>query len=272
MHSTTVRNRPFDPIRPGDIDVFAYDFVDELGTLGVIESATWTVAQSARSTANDPDATTRILSVPIFDETKTSVKAGEMLDGVIYVLTATIITTDQRRLSYSADVLCMLEPIPVPVPTGIVVFDYDEWIYRFPEMQYIDPDRALRYFNGAELFHRNDSSNPMSNDVPFMTSALYLLTAHLAQLGGTATAGGGSGSGIPSWVVGRISSASQGPISVSAEGYQLKGANAAWYAATSYGAAYYTLMARFRTFNWRRGPLNRATIVPAYINRFYFGR
>jgi hypothetical protein len=264
------RNRPFDPIRPGDVDVFAYDFVDELGNLGTITSAVWECALSVRSTEQDPDAASRILTDASWDDTRTSVKAGEMLDGCIYVLTATVTTTDDRLLSYSADVLCMLEPERVtPTGTGMVIFDYDEWLYRFPVFQYVDPDRAQRYFDGACVLHPNDGSGPIT-DIPSQTTALYLLTAHLAQLAGASGASGAAGA--PSWLSGRISSASQGPISISTEGFQFKGGLGGWYGSTPYGAMYWAMMAKYRTFRWRTGPPNRARVFPPGPYGYRFGR
>lgn len=98
----------YDPIRPGDEDVFAYDFVKELGDLGVISGAVWVCTLSPNTTKVDLVPGSRILSTPIWDDTKTSVMVGNMLDGVTYTLTATIDTSDGRELSYAADVLCVL--------------------------------------------------------------------------------------------------------------------------------------------------------------------
>lgn len=98
----------YDPIRPGDEDVFAYDFVKELGDLGVISNAVWACTLSPNTVKIDLIPGSRILSQPIWDDTRTSVMVGNMLDGVTYTLTAIIDTSDGRELSYAADVACIL--------------------------------------------------------------------------------------------------------------------------------------------------------------------
>lgn len=105
-------------------------------------------------------------------------------------------------------------------------------------------------FNIATGFLRNDGSSPIK-DVARQTSLLYMLTAHVTQL--LYGADGQSGPGI----VGRVSSASEGSVSVSTE-FPMN-PNSAWYMQTPYGAMYWQATMAWRTVNYRPGPTRFGT-------------
>ena len=100
----------FDPIRPGDIDSFSFDFSVEIGSGASITDAAWACAVSANSPLTDATPADRLIGLPTFSATKTSHQAGLMLVGVIYTLTATVTLNDGRILSHDADLECVLRP------------------------------------------------------------------------------------------------------------------------------------------------------------------
>jgi hypothetical protein len=242
----------FDSIRPGDVDTFAFDFSEEIGAAPLaITDATWTCVVSPTSFATDPDAATRLIGSAIFDRTKTSHRAGEMLGGVIYTLTATVEITDGRVLSADGDIECAIEPITgvVPRSPAWAPWNFTEFTAQHPEFNPTDPDLALSWWNAATGLHANDGRGPVT-DLQTQKYLLYLLTAHI---GARAPGGIGAGAGVPSFLVGAITSASQGPISVSSTPITGGGALGAWFNTTAYGSQYWALTAPFRLFRYRPG-------------------
>lgn len=131
-----------------------------------------------------------------------------------------------------------------------VTFDYDEWIAQYP-MFNVAPTvtteaMAQNYFNLAgTLYLRNDGSGPVTDPVQ-QKALLYLLVAHIAAL-----FVGYSGQ-APSGLVGRVSSASEGSVSVSTE---LSGTpGAAWFMQTPWGLMFWQATASLRTMRYKAGP------------------
>lgn len=123
--------------------------------------------------------------------------------------------------------------------TGVVVFDYAAWSALFPTLAAsIDEPTATAYFTIAELYLSN---KPWSQVCNLTTRALILnlLTAHVATLFGSI------GGNPPSPLVGRISQAAEGSVSVSVDFPE--NANAAWFNQTPFGAAAWQAMAPWRT-------------------------
>lgn len=136
----------------------------------------------------------------------------------------------------------------------VVAFDFSAFTALFPEMTPVGVPLATAYFGIAETMHANDGSGPIG-DATLQSNLLYMLTAHLAQLFAARDASGNpSSSGAPSpTIVGRISSASEGSVSVQAEALEgFNTAQASWLAQTKYGALYWAATAQFRTFRYRR--------------------
>lgn len=106
----------------------------------------------------------------------------------------------------------------------------------------------------------NNTDNSRVSDVGQRGVLLNMLTAHIAALNS------GVNGNAPSGLVGRISSASQGSVSVSADMGPTTNSEA-WYQQTKYGAAYWQATAPYRTaiyvpgaspsgypnYSWRRG-------------------
>jgi hypothetical protein len=127
---------------------------------------------------------------------------------------------------------------------AVVTFNYPAWKARYPEFTGIDPSLVQLYFDEATIYCRNDGGGPVSTDA-IQTTLLNMLTAHICQL--NAAINGQDSSQI----VGRISNASQGSVSVTTE-MNLPG-SAAWFAQTKYGVAYWQATAPYRTMRYMPG-------------------
>lgn len=130
----------------------------------------------------------------------------------------------------------------------IVQFDYERFVATFPEMGSVTPDQAAAFFELATTFHANDGSGPVATATLQLTY-LNALTAHLAWMFTTVgTHKPTSASGL----VGPISSASEGSVSVSVGA--LSGASAsaqeAWLNQSQYGALYWAMTAQYRTVHY----------------------
>jgi hypothetical protein len=122
---------------------------------------------------------------------------------------------------------------------GVVVFDYPTWAARYPELAAsVGAPLAAMYFAEAGLYCDNAATSIIS-DLTRRALILNMLTAHIAAL--NASVNGQPAPGL----VGRIASATEGSVTVSAD-YQVPG-TAAWYAQTRYGAAAWQAMASNRT-------------------------
>lgn len=161
-----------------------------------------------------------------------------------------------------------------------VTFDYRWWATRYPELaEWCSPGQAQGYFDIATLYCDNTDTGtptpamcslllslgmmgmpalggPISN-IPKRQMLLGLLTAHVAAL--NASIGGEA----PSGLVGRISSASEGSVSVSVAYPEVAGAE--WYNTTRYGVAFWNATKQYRTAQYFPGP-------GATFGRWPFGR
>lgn len=127
-----------------------------------------------------------------------------------------------------------------------VAFVYTDWSARYPEFATtVNSDQAGDCFLQATLYLDNSDASPVQ-DIPTRTMLLYMLTAHIAQIGF------GSSQQPVSPLVGRINSATQGSVTVSVEGPGKAGSQA-WYMQTRYGAAYWSATARYRVARYVPG-------------------
>lgn len=142
-----------------------------------------------------------------------------------------------------------------------VTFDYNAWIQRYPEFhQNVGIELAQDYFNEATIYHRNDGVGPPTNpQVQLML--LNMITAHVAQMYAADAQSGQSASSI----VGRITSAGEGSVNVSAE---MTGPDAAqWWYQTKYGASYWNATKQYRTMRYKAGFVRPINPFP-YSRRF----
>jgi hypothetical protein len=135
---------------------------------------------------------------------------------------------------------------------AVVVFDVDAFRLRYPEFAAVTDAQLQAAFDDAGLYLDNTDASPVPAPTP-RTQLLYMLTAHI-----TALTYGANGAGAAPFV-GRVSSVTEGSVSISADmsGW---GAGSAWYLQTPYGAAYWQA-----TINYRLG-----SYVPAC--RPYYAR
>lgn len=131
---------------------------------------------------------------------------------------------------------------------GIVDFVPAEFVASYPEFTGFLANACLpTNFSFAELLLNNTCSSRV-RDANNRQTLLYLLVAHLTFLS-NGTNDGGSPPIIapPPGIVGRIDSATEGAVSVSAQFEAPPNANQAYFIQTKYGSLYWTLTARYRT-------------------------
>lgn len=126
-----------------------------------------------------------------------------------------------------------------------VAFNYVTWAARYPELaDLVAEPLAAAYFAEAGLYC-NNSPTAFVTDEAVRSVLLNMLVAHIAAIAIARAPGGGG-------LVGRISSVTEGSVSVSAE-YNTPG-TAAWYSQTAYGASYWQATAPYRTMRYFPGP------------------
>ncbi|MCF9034205.1 DUF4054 domain-containing protein [Acinetobacter nectaris] len=121
---------------------------------------------------------------------------------------------------------------------GVVLFNAEAFKLRYSEFNNISDELLQAYFDESTLILNNTIASPVS-DLGQRKVLLWLLTAHHAALNDA------------DGMVGRLSSASQGPVSVSLAWESSK--DSQWYDQTPYGAQYWINTAPFRTMQYRPG-------------------
>lgn len=156
--------------------------------------------------------------------------------------------------------------MPSPLPPA-VPFDYATWILRFPIFTAVSEPLAQLYFDEAGILCANNTCNPYYCSGQ-LSVLLNLLTAHIAWLNAPRdTQGNPATTGTaPAPIVGRISSASEGSVSLSAENQYPPG-TPQWYQQTQWGSEYWVLTANSRTMRYAAQP----TFVPDSIYPYGFG-
>lgn len=145
-----------------------------------------------------------------------------------------------------------------------VTFDPVLWAKRYPEFAALDPDIAQMYFDEATIYWRNDGTSPASTTV-IQTLILWKITAHIAALyaQGQGAANPGAAQDA-SGLVGRISSASEGSVSVSSE-LGVAPSSSQWYAyfqQTKYGLQFLAMTSQYRTMRYVPGQLQPGGLYP----------
>lgn len=122
-----------------------------------------------------------------------------------------------------------------------VVFDKARFQTAYPEVQATDAQLEMWFAQAESLLDNTGRSIVKKPEEREML--LFLLVRHVAALTERAAQGG---------LVGRIASAAEGSVSVSADMGAAIG-NAAWYLQTPYGATYWQLTAKYRRFRYVSG-------------------
>lgn len=126
---------------------------------------------------------------------------------------------------------------------AVVIFNPLLFKRRYQEFNSVDNGLLEMYFAEATLYLNNTDSSRVS-DVNQRAMLLNMLTAHIAVMNGTgANEQGASG------LVGRVSSASEGSVSVSTD-FGPTTNSQAWYSQTTYGAQYWAATASLRTVQY----------------------
>lgn len=138
-----------------------------------------------------------------------------------------------------------------------VTFNYPNFVALFPELSNVDEPTAQAWFDvaGATVC-RNDGIGPVSTAAT-QTVLMNFATAHLitlfaSQVNGVPDTENPSATPPPN-LVGRISNATEGSVSVTAEMPQM-GPNAAWWSQTRYGLLWWSASAPYRTMRYIPGP------------------
>lgn len=120
---------------------------------------------------------------------------------------------------------------------AVAVFDYAKWAAMFPYMANVPGAAASGFFDIAELMFANNDCSPITDPDKRLTFLNYIV-AHLARLAGYPSSGGGSTG--PDGMVGRVSSATEGTVSISTD-YGSVSLSAAWWLQTPEGATFWQL-------------------------------
>lgn len=122
-----------------------------------------------------------------------------------------------------------------------VVFDSAKFKARYPEFSAISDGYLDLCFESAALYLSNSDNSPVQ-DLKRRELLLFMLTAHVAATGGALSGGGAQ-------AVGRVSSATEGSVSVSTE-MPIQN-SAAYFAQTQYGVAFWQATSNLRGFRYR---------------------
>lgn len=121
--------------------------------------------------------------------------------------------------------------------SGVVIFDIAKFQDIYPKIAATDAQLEM-YFVQATMLMNNTEQSCVQN-LAEREILLFLLVAHFATLQGRIDGGNDS--------VGRIASASEGSVSVSLDNGQTT-LSEKWYQQTPYGAQYWALTAKYRSF------------------------
>ena len=129
---------------------------------------------------------------------------------------------------------------------AVAVFNYTSWAALFPILANggVTEEVALSFFDSATLLLNNGDCSPVQ-DVDKRLKLLNWVVAHLAALAGYPLAPGAT-TPSPPGMVGRVSRATEGTVSVESD-YGTVGENQAWWIQTQYGATFWQMTRWLRT-------------------------
>lgn len=157
-------------------------------------------------------------------------------------------------------------PVPTPNQRGIVVFNAPEFVAAYPAFATLLNAQMAAAFAVATIF-LNNSCCSIVEDAPTRQLLLYMLTAHVCALiyGSNGTA--------PSGMVGRVDSAKEGTVSVSASYANDMSMSEAYFSQTPYGAMFWQATVAFRMGGYITPGPSQACIggLPGYTSPFPFG-
>jgi len=130
-------------------------------------------------------------------------------------------------------------PVPTPNQRGIVVFDGPEFVAAYPAFATLTNAQMAAAFAVAVIF-LNNSCCSIVEDAPTRQVLLYMLTAHVCALIY------GQNGQPPSGIVGRVDSAKEGSVSVSASYANDMSMSEAYFSQTPYGAMFWQATVAYR--------------------------
>lgn len=137
---------------------------------------------------------------------------------------------------------------------AVAVFDYAKWAAMFPYLAAptggVTEQIASGFFTVAELLLANDDCSPITDTDKRVTFLNYIV-AHLARLAGYPIAAGGSAA--PDGMVGRVSGATEGTVSISSD-YGTVSQSAAWWLQTPEGATFWQMTKFLRSARYIAPP------------------
>lgn len=138
---------------------------------------------------------------------------------------------------------CSVAPAPIH---GVVEFVPAEFKALFPQFGTVADPLLTSYFDLATMIV-NNTCRSMVCDATKRERLLNLLVAHICALLPVAP-NGGAGSGAQ--VVGHVTAATEGTVTISAQYAALVTNNMAWFIQTQYGALFWQLTANYRTMRY----------------------
>jgi len=132
----------------------------------------------------------------------------------------------------------------VPITPGVAVFNFVEFSGVYPEFSLANPAACGMNFSLSTLLLSNCCGSAVC-DPNVRLSLLYMLCAHITYLNTPC----GANNNQPPGIVGRINSASEGSVSVSAEMPGVT-ASSAYFMQTKYGAQFWQSTASLRTMHY----------------------
>jgi len=136
---------------------------------------------------------------------------------------------------------------------SVLTFDYDIWSCRFPELVPplgpVTKPQAELYWAEAGMYWPNNGTAPSGVLDDQQRLLLDLVTAHIAGLNAAISGA------LPYNVVGRITNASEGSVSIGAQ-LNLSPGNVLqeWFSQTRWGFSFWAMTAGFRLARYRPGP------------------
>ena len=120
---------------------------------------------------------------------------------------------------------------------NVVVLDTAKFRELYPQFSKFTDAQLQNFFYQAEMLF-NNTERSCIKDLGRREMLLFMIMAHLAQLQSNIDAGNNS--------VGRMSSATEGSVSVSLD-YGTVSNSERWWLQTPYGAQYWQFIARYKT-------------------------
>lgn len=133
---------------------------------------------------------------------------------------------------------------------AVVVFNYGQFSALFPELANggVTEEVASLLFGVAGLLLDNTDCSPVQ-DVTARLTMLNYVVAHLAALGGYPLQSGAV-SPAPSGMIGRITNAKEGDVSVSSAWGASMSSSEAFWLQSQYGTIFWNLTRVFRTMRY----------------------